>query len=224
MNRSYFVTGTDTDVGKTWITLGLMKAFQASGLAVNGMKPVASGCELREQGFRNSDALAIQAISSEKNSYNLINPYAFQPAIAPHLAAIQASQEICFAPIKQALQKLSTSVDCTLVEGVGGWRVPLGDEGDIATLVEYLGLPVILVVGLKLGCINHALLTVESIINSGASLLGWIGNQIQPEFSCKEENIQTLKSSISAPCLGIVPYQKQQDLMLIANSLNIDAV
>lgn len=202
----YFITGTDTDCGKTAVTLGLMALLQARGHKVLGMKPVASGAEPTPDGLRNEDALRIQAQGSQKTPYQQINPYAFEPPIAPHLAAAQQDETIHFDALQANYQALAQQADYTLVEGVGGWRVPLGPEGDVSDLAAALGLPVILVVGLKLGCINHTLLTVDAIQASGCTLLGWVGNQIDPEMEARDENLITLKVQIHAPCLGVVPY------------------
>ena len=224
MRQAYFVTGTDTDVGKTWVTLGLISAFQTAGLTVNGMKPVASGCQRTDWGLRNSDALALQAASFGAIDYSFINPYAYEPAIAPHIAAQQAKNPIQFRQIKKNFEKLTRVAECTIVEGVGGWRVPLGEDGDVAALAEFLNLPVILVVGLKLGCINHALLSIESIERTGVKLVGWVGNLAQNEFVCLRENIETLTSSIEVPCLGIIPHLKNPVPNLIAAHLDIGQI
>jgi dethiobiotin synthetase len=206
MSRGYFITGTDTDSGKTVVTLGLMQLLQDRGYRVAGMKPVAAGAEQTVQGWRNSDALQLQAQSTGLLDYATLNPYLFEPPIAPHLAARQAGIAIDFSRIRQCFDELADQVDWVVVEGAGGWRVPLGEEGAIAELAVSLELPVILVVGLKLGCINHALLSVESIVTSGANLIGWIGSQVDSEMRFVEGNVETLKERITAPCLGIVPH------------------
>ncbi len=202
----YFITGTDTGCGKTEITLGLMALLQSRGYSVLGMKPVASGAEPTPDGLRNEDALRIQAQGSQAIPYQQINPYAFQPPIAPHLAAEQQGETIRFDHLKACYQELAKQAEHVLVEGVGGWRVPLGPDGDVAHLAAALELPVILVVGLKLGCINHTLLTVDAIQASGCTLLGWVGNQTDPTMAARDQNLVTLKVQIHAPCLGVVPY------------------
>lgn len=206
MNRGYFITGTDTDSGKTVVALGLMRLLQARGYRVAGMKPVAAGAEHTADGWRNSDALQLQAQSTGSIDYATLNPYLFEPPIAPHLAARQVGVTIDFARIRHCFDELADQVDRVVVEGAGGWRVPLGQDGTIAELALMLGLPVILVVGLKLGCINHALLSVQSIRASGANLTGWVGSQVDPDMRLVEGNVETLKKAINAPCLGIVPY------------------
>ncbi len=202
----YFITGTDTGCGKTAVTLGLMALLQSRGHSVLGMKPVASGAEPTPDGLRNEDALRIQAQGSQTIPYQRINPYAFEPPIAPHLAAEQTGEIIRFDHLKACYQELAKQAEHVLVEGVGGWRVPLGSDGDVAHLAASLELPVILVVGLKLGCINHALLTTEAIRASGCELLGWVANQVDSQMEAQDENLATLKARIDVPCLGVVPY------------------
>lgn len=201
----YFVTGTDTGVGKTRVTLGLMQRLQQQGRVVAAMKPVATGCELTPGGWRNADALLLAQQASVERDYALINPYAFAPAIAPHIAAQQAGVSIDTEKIINNYNILSKSVDCVLVEGVGGWQVPLNDEQTLAELARLLGLDVIMVVAVRLGCLNHALLTAQSIVAAGCTLAGWVANLLPPQLECAEENVKALKSRISAPLLGVLP-------------------
>lgn len=201
-----FITGTDTGCGKTAISVGLMAALQATGWRVLGMKPVASGCALTPDGLRNADALALQEQGSSREPYERINPYAFAPPIAPHLAATAAGVAIDPTAIVRAYSALDARADLVVVEGVGGWRVPLGPDFSLSDLPAALELPVILVVGLKLGCLNHALLTAESIQSSHTRLIGWIGNQVDPGMLALDENLATLTALIEAPCLGVVPW------------------
>lgn len=208
MARGYFITGTDTEVGKTWCTVGLMAALQQQGKTVVAMKPVASGCERTAEGLRNDDALRLQAQASIELPYESANPYAFEPAIAPHLAAAQNGITIRLDAIVDAFQRLQGKADVTLVEGVGGWQVPLNETENVADLAHALGLPVILVVGLRLGCINHALLTAESIRASGCTLAGWIANGVDPAMAEQQNNIASIQQRIAAPLLGVVPYQE----------------
>lgn len=206
MSNGYFVTGTDTECGKTEVTLGLMALLQSAGYSVLGMKPVASGAVRGSDGLYNEDALRLQAQSSRAVDYTVLNPYAFEPPIAPHLAARQARRTIDLAHIRDCFGKLADGADLVLVEGVGGWRVPLSGEQAVSDLALVLGLPVILVVGLRLGCINHAILTAESIVASGARLCGWVANRIDPQMLQTEENIATLRHLLPVPLLGAVPY------------------
>ncbi len=209
MQPGYFITGTDTECGKTEITLSLMHLLQTGGRSVLGMKPVASGALSTGDGLRNEDAQRIQQQCSIPVPYSLINPFGFAPPIAPHLAAEQAGVEIDFSRIVDCYTRLSAIADMVIVEGVGGWRVPLGPDGDLADLARAFALPVILVVGVRLGCINHALLTVESIQVKGVNLAGWVANIMQPEMQELDANLITLRRAIDAPCIGMVPHMQQ---------------
>ncbi|AGA91718.1 dethiobiotin synthase [Thioflavicoccus mobilis 8321] len=200
-----FVTGTDTDCGKTEVALGLMAAWQAEGRTVLGMKPVASGCHSTPGGLRNGDAERLLAQGSRAVDYRFVNPYAFAPPIAPHVAAEQAAVEIDLEIIDAAFAELAAAAERVVVEGVGGWRVPLGAGRFLGDLPRRLDLPVVLVVGIRLGCINQALLTAEAIAADGIRLVGWVANRIDPEMAAAEENIATLDALIPAPCLGVVP-------------------
>jgi dethiobiotin synthetase len=204
-----FVTGTDTGCGKTEVSLALMAALQTRGLRVLGMKPVASGCNRTIAGLRNTDALRLQTQSSHPLSYDLINPYAFAPPIAPHIAAIEAGVLISLAAIEAAYRQLATASDLVVVEGVGGWRVPLAPALFVSDIPQRLELPVILVVGLKLGCLNHALLTADSVLASGNRLAGWIANQVEPDMPARDANLSSLTDLIAAPCLGVIPCLEQ---------------
>lgn len=206
MGRGFFITGTDTDSGKTVAAISLMQCLQSRGEQVLGMKPVAAGAEQTPAGLRNDDALKLQAQGSSLQPYATINPYLFVPPIAPHLAAEQAAVTIDFDNIADCFEQLATAADRVVVEGAGGWRVPLGAQGTIAELAKRLRLPVILVVGLRLGCINHALLSAESILATGATLAGWIGSRVDPAMCQAEANIATLRQQLPGPCLGIIPH------------------
>lgn len=216
-----FVTGTDTGCGKTLCSLGLMAALQAQGWRVQGMKPVASGCEPASEGLRNADALSLLAQSSREAAYPLVNPFALLPPMAPHIAAEAAGIEIRLDPILSAYAALSQGSDAVIVEGIGGWRVPLGPALSLADLPASLGLPVVLVVGLKLGCINHALLTAESIQSCGTPLAGWIASQVEPEMLARDANVASLARLIQAPCLGLVPWLDDRRPSAVAKHLQI---
>jgi len=219
--KGVFVTGTDTDCGKTEIGLALMAALRDRGLEVLGMKPVASGCERTAEGLRNEDARRLRAQGSREMPYVQINPYAFEPPIAPHIAAGRAGVDIELDVVRESVQQLSTKSDFLLVEGVGGWRVPLGPSLSVSDLPLALDLPVILVCGIKLGCINHGLLTAECIRSSGARLAGWVANQIDPDMLARDENLATLAALLGAPCLGVVPWMASPDPRSIATHLDV---
>jgi dethiobiotin synthetase len=221
MAIGYFVTGTDTECGKTEITLGLMQLLQSQGYSVLGMKPIASGAELTAQGLRNEDAERIRSQASRPVDYELVNPFAYRPPVAPHLAAEQAARPIGFGPIRESYRRLADQADAVIVEGVGGWRVPLGDGLAVSDLARELSLPVILVVGLKLGCINHALLTAESIQACGLQLAGWVANTADPEMLEMDANVQTLRALIKAPMLGLVPRLKRPTAEAVAARLRL---
>ncbi|MBB3226205.1 dethiobiotin synthetase [Luteibacter sp. Sphag1AF] len=206
MNSSLFVAGTDTGIGKTHVACALIHALAARGQRVTGMKPVASGCELTPDGLRNEDALALQAASHPHPDYALVNPLALEPAVAPHLAARQAGVVIDLPSLMPAFDGLSARYDRVVVEGVGGWMVPLSPTLCASDIPRAWGLPVVLVVGLRLGCISHAQLTARAILADGCPLVGWIGNAIDPDMALREDNIQTLRELLPAPCLGIVPH------------------
>ncbi len=223
-HQGFFITGTDTGIGKTWIACGLMTALRHRGYRVSGMKPVASGCERSASGLRNEDALALQACASHGASYEIVNPFAFEPAIAPHIAALETGVEITFSRIRAAAAQLMQQADYLIVEGVGGWRVPLGPDGDVATLATSLGLPVVLVVGLRLGCLNHALLSVEAIADSGLPLAGWVANRIDPEMARYRENMESLQRTIAAPLVGSVPFLPAHQPRDIAAHLHLESL
>jgi dethiobiotin synthetase len=223
MSPSYFIAGTDTDIGKTTVAAGLLHAARLNGLSTLGAKPVASGCDVTPKGLRNSDALALMAQSSVKMTYDEINPIAFEPAIAPHLAAREADVAISVSSLLAAMRKvLDKGADFTLIEGAGGWRVPLSGQANLSDLAMALKLPVILVVGVRLGAINHALLTAEAIARDGLQLAGWVANIIEPKTSRLEENLASLAERLPAPCLGRVPYLKLASPEAVAEYLQLD--
>lgn len=220
MTRGIFVTGTDTEIGKTVISVGLMRHLQDRGLTVAGMKPVASGCERTADGLRNDDALRLQQQASIDLDYAAVNPYAFEPAIAPHLAAAEAGVNIEAGRILAAYTALAEQVDCVVVEGVGGWCVPLGDALDVAGLARTLDLEVCLVVGMRLGCLNHALLTAGAIEASGCRLAGWVANRVPPAMERCDENINTLNRKLSSPLIGTVPTLETPGVKMVAQCLD----
>lgn len=205
--RGLFVTGTDTEIGKTVVAAGLVHTLAAQGRRVVAMKPVASGSESTPEGLRNGDALHLIDAANVAADYAMVNPYCFAPAIAPHLAAAEAGIDMRLGSILDAAGTLAARADMLVVEGVGGWQVPLGLDFGVPDLARQLALPVVLVVGLRLGCINHARLSVESILSAGCRLAGWVGNTPTAEPMAREvENTATLKSLLPVPCWGVVPH------------------
>jgi dethiobiotin synthetase len=222
MTQGLFITGTDTGCGKTEITLGLMQALQQRGERVLGMKPIASGAVLSAGGLRNEDARRIQAQCSSDLAYDLVNPFAYEPPIAPHLAAEADGRPINLSQIADIYLSLTGMADRVVVEGVGGWSVPLdGRNASLEDLVLRLELPVVLVVGLRLGCINHALLTEAAIDRCGARLAGWVANQVDAQMASREGNLRTLRERLSAPCLGVVPWLECPSPAAVGEYLNI---
>lgn len=203
MKRAFFITGTDTGVGKTRVACTLLQAFAAQGQRVVGMKPVAAGCD--ENGVY-QDVAMLQAASNVQAAIERISPYRFAPAIAPHIAAELAGLQISFAPIISAFQELQQQADVVIVEGAGGIAVPLNEHQDMADLVIALNIPVILVVGMRLGCLNHALLSAQAIEHKGLHLAGWIANYLTPDMPVAEENERTLLQRLQSPLLVSVPY------------------
>lgn len=209
-NKSaYFITGTDTDVGKTYIASALVQHFCQQGLQAAGMKPVAAGAELVDGRLLNSDVTELIKAGNVDADLALINPYVFAPAIAPHIAAEQAGIRVLLDNIKQSFDVLQTKADVVVVEGAGGFRVPINRQETMADLAVKLNLPIILVVGVRLGCINHALMTAGSIRAAGLNLVGWVANRIDPNMPAIEENIATLKALIKAPCIADVAWGEE---------------
>ncbi|MGM0856599.1 MAG: dethiobiotin synthase [Pseudomonadota bacterium] len=210
--NTYFVTGTDTDAGKTLATSALLYAARAQSLSTLGLKPVASGSDATPDGLRNRDALALQAQSAPSVSYATVNPWAFEPAIAPHLSASEAGQPLNVSNIVATLDATLAQHprELTLIEGAGGWRAPLNAHEDFCDLPRAMNLPVILVVGLKLGCLNHARLTAEAIVADGLPLAGWVGSVVDPAFAAAPTryaaNLAVLERRLPAPCLGTIPF------------------
>lgn len=201
MSQGYFITGTDTEVGKTRVAAGIIKSMAGQGRKVVGMKPVASG----DVG-QSADAEQLISASNVSVNYHEINPYLFEQAVSPHLAARLEGVEISLGRILRAYENLAKQADIVIVEGVGGWFAPLSDELTVQNLAQALNLPVILVVGMRLGCLNHALLTEQAIKNAGLEMAGWVANCIDPDMLYLEENITTLESRMEAPLLATVEH------------------
>lgn len=209
MAQGYFLTGTDTDVGKTHVAVQLIERWRRDGRRVLAMKPVASGCDRAADGtLVNGDVERLVAATGQRDR-ELMNPYRFEPAISPHFAARDAGVEISLTRLVEHYQSLARQADIVLVEGAGGWLAPLSDRLDIADLAVALDLPVMLVVGMRLGCINHARLSAQAIVDRGLPLAGWIANRIDPDMARYEDNLATLKAKIAAPLLLEVPYTGQ---------------
>ena len=211
---AYFITGTDTDVGKTYIASALVRHFVQQGLQTVGMKPVAAGAELVNGRLLNSDVTALIKAGNVDADVKLINPYVFAPAIAPHIAAEQDGASVSIDNIQQAFDALQAQSDVVVVEGAGGFRVPINREQTMADLAIQLNLPVIMVVGIRLGCINHALMTAGSIKATGLNLVGWVANRIDPDMPALAENVTTLKAMIKAPCIADVGWGKLPEFNL----------
>ncbi|MCJ0971909.1 dethiobiotin synthase [Pseudomonas sp. PS1] len=222
MARAFFITGTDTEVGKTTIAAGLLHAARLAGLSTAAVKPVASGCDVTAEGLRNSDALALLGECTLPLRYEEVNPLAFEPAIAPHLAAREVGSELTVTALASPVRRvLASGAAFTVVEGAGGWRVPLAGRETLADLAINLKLPVILVVGVRLGCINHALLSAEAIERDGLVLAGWVANIVDPATSRLQENLATLAERLSAPCLGQVPRLQNASPAEVARYLDL---
>ena len=234
----FFVTGTDTDSGKTLVSSALLTAVNRLGhiasadsavgiLAANtmltlGIKPIASGCAQTSEGLRNADALQLMTSSTLKLAYPLVNPFSFEPAIAPHIAAAQVGMRLTPEAIIDSLDFTAFSqADFCLIEGAGGWRLPLGEGRYLSEVVQKLELPVILVVGMKLGCLNHALLTQEAILADGLTIAGWVANRVDPEMSMFDENLVSLKGMMSAPFLGSIPFLTEPSAENAADHLDV---
>lgn len=214
----YFITGTDTGVGKTFVTCALLYTLKAQGIAAIGMKPIAAGGEMTPDGLSNEDVKALHLASVVKLQSEDLNCYLLSEPIAPHIAAANEDIDIDLDVIRQRFDQLAELADVVLVEGVGGFIVPLGDNITTADLAQDLDLPVILVVGMRLGCLNHALLTQEAILARGLTLAGWVANQIDPHMAELDANIEALEERIRAPLLGVIEWQKQPD----AESVSLD--
>lgn len=218
-SRSLFITGTDTGIGKTVAATALVHRLRREGLRVAGMKPVASGCDHTPDGLRNEDALALQAASDPRPDYADVNPYALEIPTAPQLAARAGGERVDPGVLLAAHGRLAAHADVVIVEGAGGWLAPMDeglDQGDFARAV---GAQVLLVVGLRLGCLSHARLSARAILADGFALLGWIGNTIDPAFAERDDYIELLRDALSAPCLGVLPFAPGVDPMWMAESL-----
>ena len=217
MEQGYFITGTDTNAGKTWATIALMRYFKQQGKSVAGMKPVASGCFMQDGQLKNDDALLIQENASIKINYDLINPYAYELPVSPHIAGI--NNPVKLATVVERFNALKELAEIVLVEGAGGWYAPLNESEGISDLAKALALPVIIVVAIRLGCINHAKLTWQAIQHSGIQCAGWVAVCVDRNMLKPDENIRTIKTAMNVPLLGVLPYLASADFDLLASKL-----
>ena len=222
--RALFVTGTDTGVGKTLVAAALLRGLRERELRVAGMKPVASGCRKTSDGIVSDDALTLIAEASESAPYRIVNPYAFIPAIAPHVAAVEAGTRIDLRELERAYRILAGLADVVVIEGVGGWLTPLDEKHLLADFARKVKAEVILVVGLRLGCLNHALLTAQAIEQSGLKLAGWVANAIDPRFERASDNIRSLRERLEAPLLGIISHRSGLVAAAASQQLKLDAI
>lgn len=222
--RTYFVTGIDTEVGKSIVSAAILQKAADMSLKTVAMKPIASGCEQTPDGLRNEDALLLMEYMTEQLPYEQVNPIALEPAIAPHVAARQADRTLSAQRLVGLARGLMMKpADLMLIEGAGGWRVPLNDRETYARVPGELGLGVVIVVPLRLGCINHALLTAEAIRHDGLSVAGWVANRPEEAvMSCEDETLEFLKGHMGAPCLGVLPWSRTLDIRALAGELDIE--
>ena len=219
MQQGYFITGTDTNVGKTWATIALMRYFKNQGKSVAGMKPVASGCFMQNGQLKNEDALLIQQNASLPIDYDLINPYAYEMPVSPHIAGINNPAQLDVLTAKFDI--LQTLADIVVVEGAGGWYSPINQQQANSDLAKALMLPVIMVVAVRLGCINQARLTYQAITQSGVTCAGWLAVCTDPDLLYRDENIVTIKTAVNAPLLGVLPYREDADFDFFSEQLKL---
>lgn len=219
MEKGYFITGTDTNVGKTWATIALMHYFKIRGKTVVGMKPVASGCAMQDGQMKNEDALLIQENASVQIDYDLINPYAYEPPVSPHIAGVNHPVEL--DQLIARFELLKTLADVVVVEGAGGWYTPLNEREANSDLAIALDLQVIMVVAIRLGCINHARLTYQAIKHSGANCVGWIAVCTDSDLLSRDEIINTIKAMLNKPLLGVLPYSEVADFDFFSGQLKM---
>ncbi len=220
MKKGFFITGTDTAIGKTFVSCALLRAFANKGVRTGAMKPVAAGCEQTAAGWQNEDALQLMAQMNIELAYRQVNPVALPPPIAPHLALQGENSVVTIAQLSHSFEAIKKSADYFIVEGAGGWQVPLNGHESMAEIPEAFGIDVILVVGVRLGCLNHALLTANAIEQSGNQLAGWVANIIDPAMLMVEENILTLRERINAPLLGTLPHMNTEEVATASQKLD----
>ena len=221
MTHTYFVTGTDTGVGKTLVANALLKAARDEGMTTLGLKPVAAGCYLRDDTWVNEDAWELLQHSSVAATYADINPVALREPMAPHIAAEREGVTLAAEPLVTHCREQATRAEFCVVEGAGGWQVPLNAGESMADIAVGIGAPVILVAGMRLGCINHSLLTIAAIEAAGLELAGWVANHIDPDMAVATENVATLEERISAPLLGVIPVMENPGPLFAAPHLSV---
>jgi len=205
MNNTYFITGTDTGIGKTFITCGLLSFLKLKNLKVVGLKPISAGVQIFDKQKLNEDVFLLKKYSNIELDYRDINYYSFDKAVSPHIVSAQENCPINFDLIKDNIKRIQSKADVVLIEGAGGYEVPIDVERRMSDLITYIDVPVILVVGVRLGCLNHTLLTYEAIKAKHNKIFGWIANIIEEDMLCVDENINYLKENISEPCIGVIP-------------------
>jgi dethiobiotin synthetase len=217
MNNTYFITGTDTGIGKTFITCALLSFFQSKNLKVVGIKPISAGVQNFNNQKLNEDVFLLKKYSNIELDYKEINYYSFDKPVSPHIVAGLENCSIDFDLIKDNIKKIQTKADIVLIEGAGGYEVPVDVGSRISDLITFIDVPVILVVGVRLGCLNHTLLTYEAIKSKHNKIFGWIANIIEEEMLCVDENIKYLKENISEPCIGVIPkiLSKMESINLV---------
>ena len=223
-SNTFFITGTNTEVGKTWCTCGLLESAKQLGLSTLAIKPIASGCYSTEQGLQSQDALDLMACMTKKLPYAQVNPYAIEPAIAPHIGANRLKINIEAAPLAEhCLSVIKTwQPDITFIEGAGGWRIPINSQQMLSDFVKILDISVILVVNMQIGCLNHAILTAEAILSDGLSIAGWIANTTTSQMNAYQENINTLAKRIPAPLLANIPRLTCFNKTTLAEHINLN--
>ena len=217
--KHFYVTGTDTGIGKTIASTALLHALRSGGLRAVGMKPVASGCVRTDTGWHNEDALALLEASDPRPDYADLNPYALPSPLAPEIAAREAGVEIELAKIVSAFERLRALADAVVVEGVGGWSAPLSATLDQVDVARSLRLPVVMVVGMRLGCLNHARLTARAVAADGCELVGWIANHVDPDMERQDENFELLRVRLQTPCWGRLPFRPAPDAKSLSREL-----
>jgi dethiobiotin synthetase len=221
MAQRLYITGTDTGVGKTRVSVALLHALRRQGLHAVGMKPVASGCHWTPEGWRNDDAVALQVASEPFPEYGLVNPFALTTPTAPTIAAQKAGVVVGLPPILAAYRSLRQQAESVVVEGVGGWLAPLADELDQSDLVRALDLDVVLVVGMRLGCLSHARLTARAIRDDDCRLIGWVANTVVEPLDYADEYFVAVRQAMATPCLGRIPFLPEASATEVAAFLRL---